>query len=205
MTPFIEGMLAGYGIAIPVGAIAVLIIDTAIRCGFKTGFMAGAGAATADLVYASLAGIAGVALSAVLSPLEGVLGVIGGAVLVLLSLVGLRRVWQPSDGKDVTAGNCHPGRTYVQFVGLTLINPLTVIYFSALIIGREAPAGTWSLGTTAAFVAGAGLASFSWQTLLATLGGLAGARLSSRVRAISSVFGNLIVLALGLRMLFVSL
>jgi len=43
MSPFVEGRLAGYGIAIPVGAVAILIVNTSIRCGFAVGFMAGPG------------------------------------------------------------------------------------------------------------------------------------------------------------------
>ncbi len=42
MTPFVEGLIAGYGIAIPVGAIAILIVEMGLRCGFRVGFMAGA-------------------------------------------------------------------------------------------------------------------------------------------------------------------
>lgn len=199
--PFVEGLLAGYGIAIPVGAIAVLIIDTSIRCGFRTGFMAGAGAATADLVYAALAGLAGVALSSLFAPLSDVLGIIGGLVLILLAVAGLRRGWRRDETEDMGEGDCRPGSTYLKFVGLTMINPLTVVYFSALILGRESTAGVWSTGDVVAFVAAAGLASFSWQTLLAGLGGLAGARLPQRIRAYTSILGNLIVLSLGLRML----
>ena len=45
MTAFWEGVLAGYGIAIPVGAIAILIVDLGLRRGFQPAFMAGAGAA----------------------------------------------------------------------------------------------------------------------------------------------------------------
>ena len=59
MTPFWEGVLAGYGIAIPVGAIAILIVDMGLRRGFPSAFMAGAGAATADFIYVLLAVIAG--------------------------------------------------------------------------------------------------------------------------------------------------
>ncbi|MGD8604495.1 MAG: LysE family transporter [Anaerolineales bacterium] len=203
--PFFEGLLAGYGIAIPVGAIAVLIIDTAIRCGFCTGFMAGAGAATADLVYAGLAGVAGVALSAALAPLADVLGWVGGLVLMLLAAAGLRRAWRQEEREMVVEDDCQPARTYVKFVGLTLINPLTVVYFSALILGQESTSGLWSSSQVAVFVAAAGLASFSWQSLLAALGGVAGARLSPRIRTYTSIAGNLIVLGLGLRMLLAAL
>ena len=39
MTAFGEGVVAGYGIAIPVGAIAILIIELGLRRGFRAGFM----------------------------------------------------------------------------------------------------------------------------------------------------------------------
>jgi threonine/homoserine/homoserine lactone efflux protein len=197
--PFLEGLLAGYGIAIPVGAIAVLIINTSIRCGFRTGFMAGVGAATADLVYAGLAGVAGMAVSAVLAPLANVLGLLGGLVLMALALAGLRRGWRLDQVDRVREADCQPGQTYLKFVGLTLINPLTIIYFSALILGRESTS-VWTTGDVVLFVSAAGLASLSWQCLLAGLGGLAGARLSPRIRAFTSIVGNLIVFGLGLRM-----
>jgi len=76
LNPFVQGLLAGYGIAIPVGAIAILIVDAAIRRGFRAGFAAGAGAATADIVYASLAAVAGQALAALLAPLAAQIRVV---------------------------------------------------------------------------------------------------------------------------------
>ena len=68
MNAFWEGLIAGYGIAIPVGAIAVLIVDLALRRGFRLGFAAGAGAASADLLYAGAAVIAGAAFASALRP-----------------------------------------------------------------------------------------------------------------------------------------
>jgi len=56
----IAGLLAGYAIAIPVGAIDVLIIHTGLSHGLRTGIAAAAGAASADLLYASIAALADV-------------------------------------------------------------------------------------------------------------------------------------------------
>jgi arginine exporter protein ArgO len=83
---------------------------------------------------------------------------------------------------------------------LTLLNPLTVAYFGALILGG----GGAALQTTSGrilFVLGAGLASFSWQTLLAAIGALAGRHLSPRFQGMTSLVGNLIVVALGVRII----
>lgn len=91
-------------------------------------------------------------------------------------------------------------RTFAQFLGLTLLNPLTVAYFGSLILGlHEGALATASM--RAAFVVGAGLASLSWQSLLAGLGALAHRRLSPRFQTATSVIGNVIVLGLGVRIL----
>ncbi|MCJ7678484.1 MAG: LysE family transporter [Anaerolineales bacterium] len=201
MSAFVEGLVAGYGIAIPVGAVAILIVNTALGCGFRIGFMAGAGAATADVLYALLAALAGASLSRLLAPLAPPMRLVGGAALMGLAVWGMWKGNRPVAGDQPSA---EPGRafpTYVQFVGITLINPLTIVYFTAYILGRQAPAGGASLAESALFVFGAGLASLSWQTLLAGMGGFARRRLTPRVRVAAVVLGNLLVLGLGLRII----
>jgi len=203
MTPFWEGVLAGYGIAIPVGAIAVLIVDMGLRRGFGFAFMAGAGAATADFLYAGLAALAGEALSSALAPFALHLRIASALVLLGLGSYGLRQARQVSgrQGAKPTAGNRHGHlRTYAQFLGLTLLNPLTVAYFGALILGEHA-GSTITLADRATFAAGAGLASLSLQTLLAGVGALARQRLSPRFQTYASVAGNLVVIGLGLRII----
>jgi threonine/homoserine/homoserine lactone efflux protein len=201
MTAFLEGLAAGYGIAIPVGAVAILIVNTALSRGFRLGFMAGAGAATADLLYAALAVLAGSSLAHALAPLALPVRAVGGLALMALAVWGL---WK---GRRVPAAPLpeHPsgraGPIYLQFVGLTLLNPLTIVYFAAYILGRQPAAQGASPAEAAAFVLGAGLASASWQSLLAALGGLARRSVTPRFRTFAVAMGNLIVLALGIRIL----
>jgi arginine exporter protein ArgO len=215
---FWAGVLAGYGIAVPVGAIAILIVEVGLQRGFVPAFAAGAGAATADLIYAAVAALAGVALAALLMPAAGALRVASGLVLIGLGLYGLYRLWRGPAGQPrpnsnpasalglATASGSNspppaaPWRTYAQFVGLTLLNPATVAYFAALILGMR---GGESVGAASrlAFVAGAALASLSWQSLLAGIASLGHQRLSPRFRALTSATGNLIILAFGVRAL----
>ncbi len=202
MSAFLEGVIAGYGIAIPVGAIAILIIDTALRGGFRPGFAAGAGAASADLAYAALAALAGGLIAAWLAPYALALKVLSAAVLIGLGGWGLWKLRaarkQEAEAKPTTeiAG---AERTYVKFLGLTLLNPATVAYFGALILGGSAS----TLGAAegkALFVTGAALASLSWQSLLAALGALAHRHLPPGAQVVTSVIGNLVVIGLGVRM-----
>ncbi len=204
-TAFIEGALAGYGIAIPVGAVAILIVNTAIACGFPTGFMAGAGAATADFTYALLAAVAGAALAALLEPINVPLRVGSGLVLMGLGAVGLIGIRRRTGDLAGEPEARSPVKMYMRFVGITLVNPLTVVYFTAFIIGRGTAGIVNSPVTSIAFVAGAGLASLSWQSFLAGLGGLAGRRLTPRFRILATVIGNLLVVGLGVRAMLVAI
>ena len=196
MSAFVEGLIAGYGIAIPVGAIAILIFNTSLQCGFRVGFAAGAGAATVDLIFATLAVVAGAAIVTILEPITVELRLVSGRVLIALAVYGLWRGLKRPNSKEDALVKCSALKTYTQFVLITFINPLTVIYFTALILGRGSYAGM-TLADQIAFVIGAGLASLSWQTLLAALGGLGRERVSPRFQYIAVILGNLIILALG--------
>jgi arginine exporter protein ArgO len=202
---FWSGVVAGYGIAIPVGAIAVLILDTALRRGFSAGFFAGAGAAAADTLYAGLAVAAGAILAPLLRPYALPLAVASAAFLFAF---GGRGVWRAQRHLAAqTPPRLEPeGRlaTFGQFLGLTLLNPLTIAYFAALVLGGQGATDS-SAGDGMLFVAGAGLASLSWQSVLAATGALLGRSLPPRVQLAISLVGNLVVMALGIRILLTAL
>ena len=201
MAAFWEGMIAGYGIAIPVGAIAILIVDTALRGGFRPGFFAGAGAASADFLYATLAALAGTALAETLRPLGADLQVASAGVLIGLGIWGLMNVRKLAAPKeDAPAEVMGSGRTYVKFLGLTLLNPATVAYFAALIFGGSVGALS-TIDGRVLFVVGAALASLSWQTLLAVIGAAGSRFFSPRFRLITNVVGNVVVIGLGVRIM----
>jgi threonine/homoserine/homoserine lactone efflux protein len=204
MAPFIDGIIAGYGIAIPVGAVAILIVNSSIRAGFCVGFMAGAGAASADFIYAVLASVAGTTVIGLLQPIAPTLKIISGVVLVGLAVFAIWNGVRSERSAMREARVVGPWRTYLQFLGITLINPLTVVYFTALILGQDS-SSSMEINDLALFALGAGIASLSWQTLLAVLGGIARNRLSQRFRLWATVLGNLLVLGLGIRILLSSI
>jgi len=73
-----------------VGAVVILMVRVAMQSGFRFGFMAGAGAATADLLYAIAAAVTGAALAAVLEPSSTELRILSALVLVALAGFGGR-------------------------------------------------------------------------------------------------------------------
>jgi arginine exporter protein ArgO len=191
----VDGLLAGYGIAIPVGAIAVLIVDTGIRSGFRPAAAAGAGAATADLVYAAVAVAGGTAIARAIASVATPFRYASAGVLAAIAVIGLLRAGRGSPAAEPAPGRSRLWRTYRTFVGMTLVNPLTVVYFTVFVVGSGLAAGLGP-ATGAVFVLTAFAASLSWQTALAGIGGLGHRSLSPRFRTGASVLGNLVVLAL---------
>jgi len=90
--------------------------------------------------------------------------------------------------------------TYFMFLGLTLLNPVTVAYFTTLILGLTAGKAASSTDILF-FVVGAFSASLSWQTLLALVSGLAHKHLSPRTQYVTFAFGNCLVILLGILIL----
>jgi arginine exporter protein ArgO len=198
LTSAVAGALAGFGIAIPVGAIAVLIVTTAAARGAVVGFAAGAGTASADGIYASLAALFGAALSGVIAPWLTGLRVAAAVVLAAIGLIGLWRLRRaPALAPAVAGVGASAKATYLRFLGLTLLNPVTVIYFAALMVAL--PAIGTAPSERLAFAGGAFAASLTWQTLLAGVGAVLHRRTSAGSRTILSVVGYLIVLAFAVR------
>jgi threonine/homoserine/homoserine lactone efflux protein len=86
----LAGIFAGYAIAVPVGVIAVLIIEAGMAGGLRRGFAAGAGAATVDLIYCVTALFIGGVLSQVLASVLLPLQVLSGVVLISIGAGSLR-------------------------------------------------------------------------------------------------------------------
>ncbi len=194
MESFITGVLAGYGIAIPVGAIAVLIIQQGIRRELRSSIVAGAGAATADLVYATVAVVGGAALGELVRSSATQFRLISAIILIIIALVGLAslgRTDQPVTDLS-TPQQRQLAATYGRFFALTIVNPATVAYFIAVVVGLSLAANLAG-AEGALFIAGAFAASLSWQTLLAVVGSTAGKRLSRRAQTVATVVGNLLV------------
>ena len=203
LTPnaFLSGIIAGYGIAIPVGPISILIIELGLRRGFRIALSAGAGAASADLIYATIAALAGSFLVSVLAPFALILRV--GSALGLIAM----GAWFLYHGRNLSDRTHTPRseptncpRTYGMVLGLTLLNPVTVTYFTTLILGMGANSSQSSLNSVM-FVSGAFLASLSWQSLLASISGIAHKRLSANVQLVTFTIGNLVIIALGVAIL----
>jgi threonine/homoserine/homoserine lactone efflux protein len=194
---FFLGVAAGYAIAIPFGPIAILIVRTGLRVGLRAAAAAGAGTATADLVFATIAMLFGAAASTLLAPVLPAARLVAGAALAVIAVRGMLAAPQALDREQ---GSVRAGNTYLMFLGLTMLNPPTVIYFVSLAIAL--PAVSADFASRAAFVVGAFVSSLSWQEFLALVGAMLHGRLTPRLQRITAIVSSLIILALAARVAF---
>ncbi|MFF0177400.1 MULTISPECIES: LysE family transporter [Micromonospora] len=207
MSVFLAGTVAGYGVAIPVGAIAVLILGLSARTSFRVGAAAALAVATADGLYAAVAVVGGAGLAGAIAPVAGPLRVLAAVVLLGLAAHGLWRTWAahrsehssaPVVGRSSPSGRglSTPGRAYAAVLGLTLLNPMTVLYFAALVLGRSGTADVGMIDATL-FVTGVFLASASWQLLVAGGGTMVGRALTGpRGRLVTGLVSSALIAAL---------
>ena len=196
MSSFLTGLIAGFAIAMPPGAVTSLIVRIGLQRGFASALAAGWGTATVDGVYCVIAVLAGAAIVPLLGAIDPPLRVVTGLVLVGLGLRGIisARHEAPSagspDARDLLA-------TWVRFIGITMVNPATLAYFVAIALGFAGAV----LNDALAFIVGVFAASLTWHAILAVLSGSLHGRLSPNARTVLTVVANGVVMALGVRIL----
>ena len=195
----LSGLVTGYAIAVPVGAVAALIIALSARTSWRVGAAAGLGVATVDGVYAAIAVVAGKAVSAALKPIEDVLQAVSIAALLVIAILTLLHALRPARASDASgARTWTPLRAWLTFVGITAVNPATVVYFAAIVLGGTVTIDGPAQGIV--FVAAAFLASASWQVFVASLGTGLGRWVSGpRGRRTTGVVAAVVIAALALK------
>jgi threonine/homoserine/homoserine lactone efflux protein len=176
-----------------VGAIAVVLINLSARTSLRVGAAAGLGAATVDGAYALAAVTGGAALARPVRAVAGPLHWAAATVLTILAVrtaaLAVRRYRSHVATAGPALGMTTPLRAYTALTGLTALNPLTVVYFGALVLNRQA-AGAFTAAQAGIFVLCVFAASASWQLLLVSggtlLGRLAGSQRGALATALAS-------------------
>ncbi|MFD9487531.1 hypothetical protein [Streptomyces sp. NPDC059991] len=179
-TTAVAGAAAGLGVAMPVGAVGVLLVQEGMRD--RRGAVAAASAvAVVDLAYAAAATALGPWVASTLTGVEAWVRLVAAAVLVGIAGRGLWGSRGPVAGDPAPAPPARgPARTFTRFAALTLVNPTTALYFTALTTAQGST--LHGGGSGAVFVSAVFAASFVWQQLLVAASGFAGARISDAAR-----------------------
>ncbi|MER8184536.1 LysE family transporter [Kitasatospora sp. NPDC094015] len=199
MTTAAEGAAAGLGVAMPVGAIGVLLLQEGGR-GWRPAAGGALAVAAVDMLYAAVAVLVGPQVARLLAGTGGWVRLVSAALLGVIAIRGLlslRGAGALPTGEQPAAGGS-AARSFLRFGLLTLVNPATALYFTALTAARGDSLHGGAGG--AVFVAGVFVASLLWQQLVAAAGAFGVARLGARARRASYALGYGVVAVLAVRL-----
>lgn len=193
----LSGIVVGVALAVPLGAIGLLLIQEGVARGMRRGFPAAAAVSLVDIMYCAVAVAAGSLVGPIISNWVPWPQVIGGVTLIALGV--LRLIGRPRPKVSSSDGTAaHSGATvhrFVLFLGLTAINPATVVYFASILPGLDQISA--STAARVSFVIGVGLASAGWQTLLVALGAILRHKAGPALQKWTVAVGNGLVVVLG--------
>jgi arginine exporter protein ArgO len=178
----------------PIGGIGTYLVGLGARAPRPVAAAAALGVGTTDGLYALVAVVGGAALQNVLAPARDLLRLLSVATLVVLAaaalVAGVRR-YRNGSGAARTGTQFGMVRAYLTLLGLTAVNPATLAYFTALVLGSQSGSHHGGLDR-ALFVVAVFVASAAWQlTLVATgaaIGHVAGGRRGQLTIAVASAF-----------------
>jgi len=168
-----QSFLIGFTAAATLGPIAILCIQRTLKYGWRIGVASGFGVALADATYGLVGALGLKALTDFLVSGQRLLGVTGGLVLVIIGIRSFRSSGFVSldasvpDKKPPTASGA-----VVSILLLTLSNPVTIMFFSAVYAGLTVGGSDLAESISAGFVPfalGVFAGSFRWWVILVTL------------------------------------
>lgn len=187
---FIQGIIIGLTIAVPVGPISLVCIHRTVANGRLHGIISGFGVATSDSLYAAVAFLGLTAVSGLIIDHQSVFRLVAGVALVLIGIQVFRSV--PAVVSDGTNPKSYI-RDYLSLFMIAAANPLTIIFFITILPGFGVMAHGTTLVAAIPFVAGVFLGSVVWWIILCGSLGSVRSRLSiENLRRINQISGILI-------------
>ncbi len=168
--PFATGFGLGMLVAAQVGPVWLLCARSTLRWGPSVGMAIGAGAALVDLGYAAL-GILGVSRLLLVPWLQVGLGLAGAGVLLWM---GGRTLWaavRARAGAEADDEVASPRRALGTALAATASNPLTIASWASIFAATSMGARALTPEAAGLLLAGVGLGSLAWFTVLSLVVG----------------------------------
>ena len=158
-----SGILIGLMVSVPLGPMGVLIIQKTLQKGALAGFVAGMGAACADLFYATVAAFGLGFVINVIQTHELILQIIGGIFLIIVGL----KIYFDNPLKQIRMKKRVTKKgllgDFLTLFFLTVSNPVAIVVFMAVFAG---PSYRIELFVLSGVVIGGGLWWYTLSTLV---------------------------------------
>ncbi|MFA5346871.1 MAG: LysE family transporter [Methanoregula sp.] len=160
---FVQGIIIGLTLAVPVGPIALICIHRTVSDGRLHGILSGMGVATSDSFYAAITVLGLTFISGVIISQQYLFRFLAGIVLILVGI----RIFM-SVPLCVSTKTVHETylKDYLSMVAIAIANPLTLIFFIIMLPGFGIVIDCTSFVSAAVFVAGVFFGSTVWWFIL---------------------------------------
>lgn len=198
-----RGMLIGLMVSVPLGPMGVLIIQKTLHKGALSGFIAGMGAACADLFYATVAAFGLGFVINTIKTHEIILQIVGGIFLLIMGL----NIYFANPLKQIKARRRVTKKgllgDFLSLFFLTVSNPVTVVVFMAVFAGTSVLGETPTFSTEIMLLIGVLLGGSAWWYTLSTIVNIFRKKFKLRVLVtinrvsgiIITILGGLVILA----------
>lgn len=198
-----RGMLIGLMVSVPLGPMGVLIIQKTLHKGALSGFIAGMGAACADLFYATVAAFGLGFVINTIKTHEVILQIVGGIFLLIMGL----NIYFANPLKQIKARRRVTKKgllgDFLSLFFLTVSNPVTVVVFMAVFAGTSVLGETPTFSTEIMLLIGVLLGGSAWWYTLSTIVNIFRKKFKLRVLItinrvsgiIITILGGLVILA----------
>jgi putative LysE/RhtB family amino acid efflux pump len=191
------GFGLGFIVALQLGPMSLFLVRSTLAGGWGAGLAVGAGIALVDAAYAA-AGAAGAAPLLAIGPLETAFGLIGAAVILWLGLKALQSARRPREAGSSHRAATTPRKAFLTSLAATSANPATIVSWAAVFAAAGAAGASDTATGAALLVAGVGLGSLAWVSMLATGTAGAGRALGPGAIRIADIVAAAGLLAFGL-------
>ncbi len=160
---FVQGIVIGLTLAVPVGPIALICIHRTVSDGRLHGILSGMGVATSDSFYAAITVLGLTFISGVIISQQYLFRFLAGIVLIL---VGIRIFMSVPLCVSIKTVHETYLKDYLSMVAIAIANPLTLIFFLIMLPGFGIVIDCTSFVSAAEFVAGVFFGSTVWWIIL---------------------------------------
>jgi len=165
---FLKGFITGFLVSLPIGPMAVLVIQRTVNRNLKSGFFSGLGIASTDSIWIILAGFSVSYIISFLETYQTYFQIFGA---ILLFLFGLNIFFSHpiKSLKEFRRKGTSPLQSYITGLALSLSNPLTVLAYIALLASTHIVFNINDIFEPISFVSGFFIGASCWWLLLTNL------------------------------------
>jgi threonine/homoserine/homoserine lactone efflux protein len=190
---FVRGLVAGFALAAPMGPVAMLCVRRAITKGRTQAFIAGLGAAIADMLFGAVAGLGITVVNVFVTHYQIVIGITGGLIVLVIGIATFRAPIQLTNGDPAVQSL---RRDTVAAFSMAITNPATMGAAAGLFAAFGPINAQLNPGSAFWLVAGVfGGSALWWLTLVSTVGAMREGFLRRGLAQLNRISGAVITLS----------